>query len=97
MDHEDKPQFAAQKFKVTSTQTSPNNLCLCMTVTLNGTETPHTISFEKKASKRYVCQVLYHKEGINCWKITFAFLFEHLLEVKVSKIICIYISEMCDN
>ena len=87
MEQEGKPHFVTRKFKVSSTQTSPNNLCLNMTVMLNGTETQHSISFRKNANKRCVCQVFYHKEGINCWKITFAFLFEHiLLEVKVSKI-----------
>ena len=83
MEHEGKPHFAIQKFQVSSTHTSPNDLCLPMTVTLNGTETQHTISFRKNASKRCVCQVFYYKEGLNCWKITFAFFFEHLLEVKL--------------
>lgn len=84
MEHEGKLHSVTRKFKVSSTQTSPNDLCLKMTVTLNGTETPHTITFRKNATKRCVCQVFYHKEGLNCWKIMFAFLYEHLLEVKVS-------------
>ena len=87
MEHESKPHFGTANFKVSSTHTSPDDLCLHMKVTLNGTETQHTISFRKKASKRCVCQVFYHKERINCWKITFAFIFEHLLEVKVSNYI----------
>ena len=56
---------------VSSSQTSPDDMCVSMTI--NGGQTPSTVTVEKKASKRCGCRVFYYKEGINCWKITFAF------------------------
>ena len=54
---------------------------MCVSVNINGGQTPHTVTVERKASRRCVCQVFYLWEGINCWKITFAFFSEHLLDV----------------
>ena len=69
---------------VSSSETSPDDLSF--SVTLNGGQTPHTVTVERKASKRCVCQVFYHREGINCWKITLAFCHEQFLEVSYSQL-----------
>ena len=50
-------------------------------VTVNGEQTPHTVTVMRKASNRCVCQVFYHREGLNYWQIKFAFFSEHLLDV----------------
>ena len=76
--------LATTKFVVSSTQTSPNDLSF--SVNLNGTK-PQTVTVKKKASRRCVCQVFSHREGLNCWKITFAFFpdCEHLLDVSTKQ------------
>ena len=66
-------------FIVSSSQTSPDDMCV--SVTISGGQRPHIVTVESKASRRCVCQVFYHREGVNCWKITFAFFSEHLLNV----------------
>ena len=75
-------RFATTTFIVSSSQTSPE-YDMCVSVNINGGQTPHTVTVERKASRRCVCQVFYHWEGINCWKITFAFFPEHLLDVSL--------------
>ena len=72
-------QFTTTTFIVSSSQTSPDDMCV--SVNINGGQTPHTITVERKASRRCVCQVFYHWEGINCWKTTLAFFSENLLNV----------------
>ena len=76
----DKASSTTTTFIVSSSQTSPE-YDMCVSVTINGGQTPHTVTVERKASKRFVCQVFYHWEGINRWKTTFAFFPEHLLDV----------------
>ena len=68
-------------FIVSSSQTSPDNLSF--SVTLNGGQTPCTVTVERKASRKCVCQVFYNREGINCWKTTLAFCHEQFLEVSL--------------
>ena len=68
-------------FIASCSQTSPDDMCI--SVNINGGQTTHTVTVERKASRRCVCQVFYHWEGINCWKITFAFFPEHLLGVSL--------------
>ena len=64
---------------------------MCVSVTIDGGRTPHTvITVERKASRRCVCQVFYQREEINCWKTTLAFCPEHLLDVSW-KLYCIHI------
>ena len=67
---------------------------MCVSVNINGGQTPHTVTVERKASKRCICQVFYHREGVNCWKITFALFLEHLLAV--SNILCLMTAIMCE-
>ena len=67
-------------FIVSSGETSPDDLSF--SVTLNGGQT--TVTVERKASRRCVCQVFYHREGINCWKTTLAFCLEKWLDVSLS-------------
>ena len=61
-------------------QPSHNDLCLTLSVSVDGTET-QTVTVERKASKKCVCQVFYHREGLNYWKTMIAFLPADLLEV----------------
>ena len=68
------------RFIVSSSQTSPE-YDMCVSVTINGGQTPHTVTVERKASRRCVCQVFYQREGLNCWKTTLVFCPEHLLDV----------------
>ena len=68
-------------FIVSSGETSPDDLSF--SVTLNGGQTPHTVTVERKASKRCVCQVFYHRVGINYWKTTLAFCPERFLQVSL--------------
>ena len=72
-------QSTTTTFIVSSSQTSPKD-DMCVSINING-QTPHTVTVERKASRRYVCQVFYHREGVNWWKIIFAFFPEHLLDV----------------
>ena len=78
----DRAKFTTTTYTVSSSQTSPE-YDMCVSVTINGGQTPHTVTVERKASRRCVCQVFYHWEGINCWKTTFAFFPEHLLDVSL--------------
>ena len=64
---------------ISSSLTSPDDMRVSMTI--NGGQTPRTVIVERKASKRCGCQVFYYREGINWWKITFAFFPEHLYNV----------------
>ena len=77
---ENKPLCTTTTYVVSSSQTSPE-YDMCVSVTVNGRQTSHTVTVERKASRRCVCQVFYHWEGINCWKTTLAFCPEHLLHV----------------
>ena len=78
---EDRALFTTTTFIVSSSQTSPE-YDMCVTVTIDGGKTPHTvITVERKASRRCVCQVFYQREEINCWKTTLAFCPERLLDV----------------
>ena len=79
---ENKPSFTTTTFIVSSSQTSPE-YDMCVSVNINGGQTPHTVTVERKASRRCVCQVFYHKEEVNCWKITLAFFSEHLINVSI--------------
>ena len=63
-------------FIVSSSDPSPDDLCFSVTVS-----DELLINFDRKASRRCVCQVFYQKEGINCWKATLAFCPKGLLEV----------------
>ena len=54
---------------------------MCVSVIINGGQTTHTVTVERNASRRCVCQVLYHWEGINWWEVKFAFFPEHQLNV----------------
>ena len=63
-------------FIVSSIETSPDDLCFFVTI-----NNEKIIRFERKASRRCVCQVFYRKEGVNWWKTTLAFCPEGLLEV----------------
>ena len=74
--------FTTTSFIVSSDDPSPEH-DMCVSVNINGGQAPHTVTVERKASRRCVCQVFYHWEGINCWKITFAFFPEHLLDVSL--------------
>ena len=76
----DKASFTTTTFIVSSSQTSPE-YDMCVSVNINGGQTPHTVTVERKASRRCVCQVFYHRKEVNCWKITFAFFLKHLLNV----------------
>ena len=79
----DKASFTTTTFIVSSSQTSPE-YDMCVSVNINyGGQTPHIVTVERKASRRCVCQVFYHWKGINCWKITFAFFPEILLDVSL--------------
>ena len=80
INNENKPLYTTNTYTVSSGQTSPE-YDMCVSVTINGGQTPHTVTVERKASRRCVCQVFYHREGLNYWKITFAFFSEHLLDV----------------
>ena len=67
---------------VSASETSPKyNMCARVSVTINGEQTPHTVTVVKKASRKYACQVFYHWEGVNWWKMIFAFFPEDLLDV----------------
>ena len=77
---EGKDQVSTTTFIVSSSQASPE-YDMCVSVNINGGQTPHTVTVERKASKRCVCQVFYQREGINLWKTTLAFCPEHLLHV----------------
>ena len=78
---ENKPFRTSIMFIVSSNQTKPYDLQMSFTVTVNGGQTPHTVTVVRKASTRCVCQVFYHREEVNCWKTTLAFCHEHLLHV----------------
>ena len=73
---ETKQPIPTTTFIVSSSDPSPDDLCF--SVTFNDEQ---IINFDRKASRRCVCQVFYHREGVNWWKITFAFFSEGLLEV----------------
>ena len=73
---ENQQTLATTKYVVSSTQTSPDDLSF--SVTVNGIK-QQTVKI--KSSKRFVCQVFYYREEVNCWKIRFAFFLEHLLDV----------------
>ena len=77
---EGKDQVSTATFIVSSSQTSPE-YDMCVAVNINGGQKPHTVTVERKASRKYVCQVFYHREGINFWKTKLAFCPEHLLDV----------------
>ena len=79
---EKKPFRTSTLFIVSSNKIRPYDLCISFFVTINGGQTPHTVTVVRKASKKCVCQVFYHKEGLNCWKVRFAFFSEHLLDVR---------------
>ena len=64
-------KFTTKTFMVSSSQISPDNMCVSMII--NGGQTPSTVTVERTASKRCYCQVFYCKEGINWWRIIFAF------------------------
>ena len=64
-------------FIVSSSETSPPDLSLSLTI--NGGE---GIPFERKASRRCVCQMFYHKEGLT--RTTIAFFTEQEKLLKVS-------------
>ena len=68
-------------FIVSSGETSPDDLSF--SVTLNGGQTPHTVTVERKANKKCVCQVFYNREGINRWKTALAFCHEQFIEVSL--------------
>ena len=75
-----KTKFTTKTFMVSSSQTSPDDMCVSMTI--NGGQTPSTVTVERNASKRCGCQVFYYKEGINYWKITYVFFpDEHMYNV----------------
>ena len=67
-------------YVVSSSQTSPE-YDMCVSVNINGGQTPHTVTVERKASRRCVCQVFYHKERVNWWKVTLAVCPEDQLDV----------------
>ena len=48
---------------------------LHIVATIKGTKKSATIEIEKEAQSviECVCQVFYHREGVNCWKATLAF------------------------
>ena len=75
-------------FIVSSGETSPDDLSF--SVTLNGGQTPHTVTVERKANKKCVCQVFYNREGINRWKTALAFCHEQFLEVSLQLTIATY-------
>lgn len=70
----------ATTFIVSTSETSPNNLHLPITIT--GLVAEHTITVKKNANKMFVCQVFYHRNGTNWWTTTFAFCHEHMLDVR---------------
>ena len=72
-------KFTTKTFMVSSSRISPDDMCVSMTI--NGGQTPSIVTVKRKASKRCYCQVFYYKERINCWKITFAFFPEHMYNV----------------
>ena len=78
----DQVSFSTTTFIVSSSGTSPE-YDMCVSVNINGGRTLPTVTVERKSSRRCVCQVFYHWEGINCWNITFAFYSEHLLNVSL--------------
>ena len=67
-------------FIVSSSQASPE-YDMCVSVNINGGQTPHTVTIKRKASRKCICQVFYQREEVNCWKTTFAFCPEYLLDV----------------
>ena len=73
---ETKQPISTTTFIVSSSDPSPDDLCF--SVTINNEQ---VINFDRKASRRYICQVFYHREGVNWWKATLAFCPEHLLDV----------------
>ena len=77
---EGKDQMSTTTFIVSSSQTSPE-YDMCVSVKIGGEQTTHAVTVERKASRKYVCQVFYQREGINLWKTTLAFCPEHLLDV----------------
>lgn len=75
--------YIQAKITASTECTSPEDLDF--SVKLVGTSTEFVI--KKKAEKRCACQVCYHKSSDNCWKATFAFLPETLLEVRILYIV----------
>ena len=63
-------------FVVSSSKTTPPDLSL--SVIINGQK---SVTVERKASRRCICQVFCCREGLNCWRTTIAFFPEHLLNV----------------
>ena len=63
-------------FIVSSSETSPPDLSLSLTINKE-----ESVPFERKASRRCVCQVFCCREGLNCWKTTISFFPEYLLDV----------------
>ena len=74
-------KFTTTTFIVSSSQTSPDDLQLCVSVATSEGQTPHIVIVKRKASKRCGCQVFYYREGINWWKITYVFFPEHFFNV----------------
>ena len=64
---------------VSSSQPSPHDLYLCVSVT--GAKTEHPITSMKKARKKYACQVFYCKEGFNWWNAKIVFCPKYLVDV----------------
>ena len=77
----DKVSFSTVTFIVSSSQTSPENMRV--SVSIDGGLTLPTVTVERKASRWCVCQVFYHRERVNWWKITLTFFSEHLLGVSL--------------
>ena len=78
---EDTIVFTTTAFIVSSSQTSPE-YDMCVPVKINGGKKTQTVIIVKrKASKECVCQVFYHKEKFNQWKVTLAVCPEDQLDV----------------
>ena len=74
-------KYTSTTFIVDSKKSPKCDMCVRFSVTINGRQ---TVTVERMASRQYACQVFYHRQGINCWKITLAFCPEPYLHVSQS-------------
>ena len=77
------PPYCEMNVKNVNTKTTPPDLHIVATI--NGTKDSAKIEIKKDAQKvvECVCQVFYHKLGLNWWKATLAFFPKELLRVSL--------------
>lgn len=78
-----KYSYIRAKITASTECTSPDDLHFSVNLVGTTNAKLHLINIKKKAKKRCACQVCYHKPNDNCWRTTFAFLPEKMLEVGI--------------